>query len=123
MATSIELRGSCCQPPLPHIIFACPSVPAIRQIVSSVYLLHIITFSLVVLLLKRGAKLGPVDEDGKDALAIALDKENGDIVTLLRVAQLKADQRQDDKQSQVCKELCHDDYKCSVCACRLYFCS
>ena len=41
------------------------SVQGYIEACCSVQILPAIPFSLVVLLLKRGAKLGPVDEDGK----------------------------------------------------------
>ncbi len=38
--------------------------------------------NLVMMLLKRGARARLKDVDGKDPLAYALERENGDIVTM-----------------------------------------
>ncbi|XP_053908705.1 arf-GAP with coiled-coil, ANK repeat and PH domain-containing protein 1 isoform X2 [Cuculus canorus] len=44
---------------------------------------------LACLFLKRGADIDAVDADGKDALSIAIDSANADIVTLLRLAKMR----------------------------------
>ncbi|XP_039193852.1 arf-GAP with coiled-coil, ANK repeat and PH domain-containing protein 1 isoform X2 [Crotalus tigris] len=44
---------------------------------------------LACLFLKRGANMNAVDGEGKDPLGIAIDSANADIVTLLRLAQMR----------------------------------
>ncbi|XP_035170049.1 arf-GAP with coiled-coil, ANK repeat and PH domain-containing protein 1-like [Oxyura jamaicensis] len=44
---------------------------------------------LACLFLKRGADMNAVDAEGKDALTIAIELANADIVTLLRLAKMR----------------------------------
>lgn len=56
--------------------------------------------SMVVLLLKKGGPVSAVDTDGKDALALAMERENVNVVMLLKVTKLKTDyqKKSDDPQ-------------------------
>jgi Arf-GAP/coiled-coil/ANK repeat/PH domain-containing protein len=54
----------------------------------------------VCLLLKRGANQDAINEDGQNPLAIALSQTQADIVTLLRLAKLNKDMKENDEASE-----------------------
>ncbi|KAL5491236.1 hypothetical protein EMCRGX_G016484 [Ephydatia muelleri] len=57
--------------------------------------------SMVVLLLKKCAPASATDVDGKDALALALERQNVNIVMLLKVTKLKADNQKKNNDPQL----------------------
>lgn len=61
--------------------------------------------SIVVMMMKRGAKCDVKDFDEKTPMDIALERESGDIVTMLRMAQFRAQQKADNRQSQCLEDL------------------
>ncbi|XP_066028453.1 arf-GAP with coiled-coil, ANK repeat and PH domain-containing protein 2 isoform X4 [Pocillopora verrucosa] len=54
----------------------------------------------ILLFLKRGGNQHDVDENGEDPLTIALKQTNADIVTLLRLARLNEEMREDNEIAQ-----------------------
>lgn len=50
--------------------------------------------------MKRGGNQHDVDENGEDPLTIALKQTNADIVTLLRLARLNEEMREDNEIAQ-----------------------
>uniref|UniRef100_A0AAY4A2C8 Arf-GAP with coiled-coil, ANK repeat and PH domain-containing protein n=1 Tax=Denticeps clupeoides TaxID=299321 RepID=A0AAY4A2C8_9TELE len=67
----------------------------------------------VCLFLKRGAKQNAVDTDGRSPLSIAVEAANADIVTLLRLARMNEEMREQEgtygqPEDDTCKEIFRD---------------